>query len=59
MLGPKLNKVFRSRWHALFWSASMLLTAYCSIPAADDDAPGPPAVKVAAKGGHKNPWAKD
>ncbi|MCJ2183686.1 hypothetical protein MTR62_13440 [Novosphingobium sp. 1949] len=31
--GPRLNSVFRSRWRALWWSAGVLLTAYCSVPA--------------------------
>ncbi len=37
MFGPRLSHVFRSRWHALMWSASILATAYCSIPAPDAD----------------------
>lgn len=37
MMGPKITTVFRSRWNALFWSAGVLLTAYCSIPSSDDD----------------------
>jgi len=37
MIGPKITSVFRSRWHALFWSAGVLATAYCSIPSPDDD----------------------
>ncbi|WP_156370023.1 hypothetical protein [Novosphingobium sp. Leaf2] len=36
MFGTKINQVFKSRWHALAWSAGMLMTAYCSIPATDD-----------------------
>lgn len=32
-LGPRMNSVFRSRWRALWWSAGVLLTAYCSVPA--------------------------
>lgn len=35
MFGPKITHVFRSRWHALMWSAGILLTAYCSIPTPD------------------------
>jgi hypothetical protein len=38
MMGPRITTVFRSRWNALFWSAGVLLTAYCSIPAPDDNA---------------------
>lgn len=37
MLGVRTSQVFTSRWKALFWSAGIMLTAYCSIPAADDD----------------------
>ncbi|PNU03633.1 hypothetical protein [Novosphingobium guangzhouense] len=36
MFGPKLTHVFKSRWHALMWSAGVLATAYCSIPAPDN-----------------------
>jgi hypothetical protein len=41
MIGPKITTVFRSRWNALFWSAGVLATAYCSIPAPDDDTGSP------------------
>ena len=30
--------VFTSRWKALWWSAGVLLTAYCSVPSAEDTA---------------------
>lgn len=33
----KISKVFRSRWNAAFWSLSVLLTAYCSVPAPETD----------------------
>ncbi|MBU6268415.1 MAG: hypothetical protein KGN34_12800 [Sphingomonadales bacterium] len=36
MFGPRLNTVFASRWKALAWSASVLLTAYCTIPSASE-----------------------
>jgi len=36
MFGPKISQVFKSRWHALYWSAGILVTAYCSIPSPDD-----------------------
>ena len=57
MFGPKLNTVFASRWKALWWSAGILMTAYCSVPAAeqvqhDNDA------KLAASASHKSPWDK-
>lgn len=32
----KTKNVFKSRWNAVFWSASVLLTAYCSVPASQD-----------------------
>lgn len=37
MIGPGINTVFRSRWNALFWAAGVLLTAYCAIPAPDEE----------------------
>ncbi len=33
MFGPSLFSVFRSRWRALWWSAGILLLAYCAVPA--------------------------
>ena len=58
-LGPKMNQVFRSRWKALGWSLGVLLTAYCTVPAADDARlhEQTKAQHVPAK--HKSPWAKD
>lgn len=52
-LGPSMRTVFRSRWRALWWSAGVLLTAYCTVPAPDEDASKP------APHPHTNPWAKD
>ena len=37
MFGARTSQVFTSRWKALIWSAGILATAYCTIPAADDD----------------------
>lgn len=69
MFGPKIRNVFKSRWHALFWAASILTTAYCTVPSPDggdgDDSVTRFAESVAARAGaqqqaaHKNPWAKD
>lgn len=42
MFGPSIFTVFRSRWHALWWAAGILLLAYCSVPAAQDSAPQAP-----------------
>ena len=36
MLGVRTSQVFTSRWKALFWAGGVMLTAYCSIPAADE-----------------------
>jgi len=36
MFGPRLNTVFASRWKALAWSASILVTAYCTVPSPSD-----------------------
>lgn len=48
MFGTKITHVFRSRWHALMWSAGVLATAYCSLPAQDNSAPVDPAAQQAA-----------
>ena len=37
MLGVRTSQVFTSRWKALLWAGGVMLTAYCSIPAADED----------------------
>ena len=36
MFGARTSQVFTSRWKALLWSAGVLTTAYCTIPAVDD-----------------------
>lgn len=66
MFGPRITTVFRSRWKALFWAAGILLTAYCSVPAAQDAGSGTPRegldkAETPAKmhSDHANPWAKD
>ena len=57
---PKLNTVFASRWKALLWSASILLTAYCTIPSRQQtEAKDAAHAKVAAEPAHRNPWALD
>jgi hypothetical protein len=56
-LGPSMKTVFRSRWRAVWWSAGVLLTAYCSVPSQDDDdANVAPSAQVTPH--HTNPWAK-
>ncbi len=58
--GPKLNTVFASRWKALVWAGGILLTAYCTVPSAEqtarDDAK---RAEEVAKHAHHNPWALD
>jgi ethanolamine utilization microcompartment shell protein EutL len=36
MFGPGIGTIFASRWKALWWSAGVLLTAYCTVPSADE-----------------------
>ncbi|MBW8784879.1 MAG: hypothetical protein JF593_09610 [Novosphingobium sp.] len=57
--GPKLNTVFASRWKALLWSAGILATAYCSLPAADEARQKADDDKTAAEAKPQNPWAVD
>ena len=52
--GPRLNTVFASRWKALWWSAGILMTAYCSIPDSDQSETPKPAAQTP----HHSPWAK-
>lgn len=49
----KYQAVFRSRWKALWWAAGVCLTAYCTVPVADQ-ASQHYAKKHPA---HANPWA--
>lgn len=56
MLG-KYQNIFRSRWKAVSWALGVMLTAYCTVPSAEEAEAGKPG-KVAAHP-HKNPWAKD
>lgn len=63
MFGPKITTVFASRWKALWWAAGMMMTAYCSIPSAEETAesqaaaPAPGSVADPAAV-HHSPWAK-
>jgi hypothetical protein len=66
MVGPRITTVFKSRWNALFWASSVLLTAYCSVPSENEpgDAEQIAALVAAtqkpakAPEHHANPWAK-
>jgi len=44
-LPPPIKTVFASRWRALWFAASVMVTAYCSIPDAED----PPARDAASQ----------
>lgn len=58
MFGPRLTRVFASRGHALWWSAMVLVTAYCV--AADppaEVAPAPDAAETKAQTRQGDPWA--
>ena len=52
MMKTGLNKVFRSRWHALWWAAGICMTAYCSVPSPDTA----PAAKASASAPHADKW---
>lgn len=56
MFSPRLRTVFASRWRALWFSASVLLTAYCSVPDTQD-APIATAASDEKAGATANPWA--
>ena len=60
MFGPRLTRVFASRAHALWWSAMVLVTAYCvaSDPPAKV-APAPDAAATAqTEKKEADPWAQ-
>jgi hypothetical protein len=56
-IGPKTSTVFQSRWKALFWSLGVLLTAYCTVPAADGVRQHETSKAAKAKPGHKSAWS--
>lgn len=57
MFGPKLRTVFASRWKAIWFSASVLLTAYCSIPSSDQTGSVVPRAQQAHSDKSASPWA--
>ena len=68
LFGPSMRGVFASRWKALLWAGGVLLTAYCTIPASDEEEAAPVvtpemaaalATKAPPPPKHSNPWAKD
>ncbi len=55
--GPKLNTLFASRWKALLWAGGVLLTAYCSVPSAEETEQEMAAQAGEAKAA-QSPWDK-
>lgn len=61
--GANMKNVFASRWKALYWALGVMVTAYCTIPAAEPDSGSatPAQTKIADATPHKgkkDPWAK-
>lgn len=66
LLSPRMNTVFASRWKAVWWSASILATAYCTVqglPGGKNEAANVAKMVKSKKAGEhhapKNPWALD
>ena len=58
--GPKMNTVFVSRWKALLWAGGILLTAYCTVPSAEQTAEEDAQAQArVAQHAPSNPWALD
>lgn len=57
-IGPRLNQVFANRWKAVIWSLGILLTAYCTVPVADQARQHEAAKAAGVEIHHKSPWAK-
>ena len=57
--GTKMRHVFASRWKAVSWSLGILMTAYCTVPAADQARQHEQAQVAKSHAAHKSPWAKD
>jgi hypothetical protein len=51
----KYQNIFRSRWRAVIWGLGVCLTAYCTVPSAQQTA----AEQAAQAPRHVNPWARD
>ena len=51
----KYQNIFRSRWKALWWAAGVCLTAYCTVPSAEQTA----KQEAAKHHHHVDPWALD
>lgn len=56
MFGPRLSRIFASRWSALWWAATILLLAWQLVPSADEDGARAPAAAATVAA---NPWAFD
>ncbi len=65
MFIARYQGVFRSRWRALMWALGVCLTAYCTVPSADQDngdlIPGLTGGSHAKATGDRptDPWALD
>ncbi len=56
--GTKMNQVFASRWKAVTWGLGIMLTAYCTVPSAEQTEKQQAQV-AQASAAHKSPWAKN
>lgn len=45
----KYQAIFRSRWRALIWAGGVCLTAYCTVPRADETPVDPAQAQAEAK----------
>lgn len=57
--GPKMRHVFINRWKAVMWSLGVLLTAYCTVPMADQTRQHEESNVAKVRPMHKSPWAKN
>jgi len=57
--GPKLNTLFASRWKALLWAGGVLLTAYCTVPSAEETAQDAGTTAGTNTKPSISPWARD
>ncbi|MEJ5976759.1 hypothetical protein WG901_08950 [Novosphingobium sp. PS1R-30] len=71
MFGPRITTVFRSKWRALWFAASVLLGVWFSVPKQGEKTDPAQQQAIEAVAGlvgqgqpapaekHVNPWAKD
>ncbi len=59
MFGPRLSRIFASRWMALWWAAMVLLLTWQLVPSAGKEDGGAAGSAAKTASAPVNPWALD